>query len=84
MVWPGGKSHAVYDTRYRFVWGLKCRKWMAVGELFKEILAARDLRGGEIGLAEGRGHICPSISRVCIVVALSMSINAQRLKRFPM
>jgi hypothetical protein len=78
----GGKKHPVYDTRYRFVWGLKCRKWMAVGELFEEIASARDLRGEEMDLAEGRGHICSSIPRVYVVVALP--IYAQRLKRFPM
>ena len=61
-------SHAVYDTRYHLVWAPKYRKWVlkdevreGVGELFKEILAARDCELIEMEIAGDHVHIFASI-----------------------
>jgi putative transposase len=61
-------SHAVYDTRYHLVWAPKYRKWVlrdevreAVGELFREILAARDCEVVEMEIAGDHVHTFTSI-----------------------
>ena len=87
-------SHAVYETRYHLVWAPKYRKWIlteevrdAVGELFKEILEARDCEVVEMEIAEDHVHIFTSIPpkySVGQMVRVLKSISAKEIfRRYP-
>jgi len=87
-------SHAVYDTRYHLVWVPKYRKRIlkeevgeAVGELFKEILEARDCEIVEMEIAEDHVHILSSIPpkySVGEMVRVLKSISAKEIfRRYP-
>ena len=87
-------SHAVYDTRYHLVWAPKYRKWIlkdevreAVGELFREILAARDCEVVEMEIAGDHVHIFTSIApkySVGQMVRVLKSVSAKEIfLRYP-
>jgi putative transposase len=87
-------SHAVYDTRYHLVWAPKYRKWVlrdevreAVGELFREILAARDCEVVEMEIAGDHVHIFTSIPpkySVGEMVRVLKSVSAKEIfRRYP-
>ena len=84
-------SHAVYETRYHVVWAPKYRKWIlkgeardAVGELFKEILEARDCEIVEMEIAGDHVHIFTSIPpkySVGEMVRVLKSVSAKEIFR---
>ena len=87
-------SHAVYDTRYHLVWAPKYRKWVlreevreGVGELFKEVLAARDCELIEMEIAGDHVHIFASIPpkySVGEMVRVLKSVSAKEIfQRYP-
>ena len=82
-------SHAVYDTRYHLVWAPKYRKWVlrdqvreTVGELFKEILLARDCELIEMEIASDHVHIFTSIPlkySISEMVRVLKSVSAKEI-----
>jgi len=57
-------SHAVYDTRYHFVWAPKYRKWILRGDIrefvekcFKEVAENNDFEIEAMEIAEDHVHI---------------------------
>ena len=87
-------SHAVYETRYHLVWAPKYRKWIlkdqvreAVGELFREILTARDCEIVEMEIAQDHVHIFTSIPpkySVGEMVRVLKSVSAKEIfRRYP-
>ena len=84
-------SHAVYDTKYHFVWAPKYRKWILRGDIqervksiFYEIAIANEFEIDTMGVAADHVHIFlsfPPRYSISRVVAMLKSISASVIFR---
>ena len=79
-------SHAVYDTKYHFVWAPKYRKWILrdsikkrVKEVFEEVARNYDFEIDELEIAQDHVHVFMSFPprySIAKVVGMVKSISA--------
>jgi putative transposase len=84
-------SHAVYDTKYHFVWAPKYRKWILRGDIqdrvkgiFQEIAIANEFEIDTMEVAADHVHIFlsfPPRYSISRVVAMLKSISASVIFR---
>jgi putative transposase len=84
-------SHAVYDTKYHFVWAPKYRKWILRGDIqeqvksiFQEIAIANEFEIDTMEVAADHVHIFlsfPPRHSISRVVAMLKSISASVIFR---
>ena len=84
-------SHAVYDTKYHFVWTPKYRKWILRGdirtkveEIFREIAGNHDFEIDTLEVAQDHVHIFlsfPPRYSISRVVGMLKSISASVIFR---
>ena len=83
---PKRTSHAVYDTKYHFVWAPKYRKWILRGDvrervkdIFEEICRNHDFEIDTLEVAEDHVHLFlsfPPRYSISKVVGMLKSISA--------